>query len=103
VITITSPATAYVGIINSLSFTAAIPAPPIIGQGLYTVYPPTTKVFACLAQSSNPSINFPVIISLYSSFIFNETPNTIRIWSTSSIPIAYKSLKTLQQAILPYI
>mmetsp|Transcript_7840 Transcript_7840/g.694 ORF Transcript_7840/g.694 Transcript_7840/m.694 type:complete len:101 (-) Transcript_7840:322-624(-) len=98
-----SPTYAPVGIINSEDPTPAIPAPPIIGHGLYTVYPPTTSVPAYLAQSSNPSIIYDVITSLYNSFIFNDTPNTINTESMSSIPIEYRSLRTLQQAILPYI
>jgi hypothetical protein len=73
----------------------------MIGQGDMIDCPPVTEVPASLAQSLNPSIINEVETDLSSSFMSRQTPNTIRIVETLVTPIAYKSLRTLQQAILP--
>ena len=75
--------------------------PPITGQGLRIVYPPSTIVPASLAQSSNPLTIWLVITSYSFSDINREIHKTIRILSIFSTPIAYKSESTLQHAILP--
>lgn len=78
-------------------------APPIIGQGLNTDYPPVVLVLASAAQSSKPYTINLVTISYSLGCIYLETAKTINILDMSVIPIAYKSLRTLQQPIRPYI
>jgi len=81
--------------------TPAIATPPIKGHGLKIVYPPSICVPASFAHSVNP-FNIKEVITSYSfGFISREMHNTIKILSIFSTPIAYKSDKTLQHAILP--
>lgn len=73
---------------NSSEAAPVIPTPPMIGHGLYTLYPPVTDVPASLAQSLNPFIIRLVDIYFSTSLISVLTPNTIRMLSTLVNPIA---------------
>ena len=87
--------------INSLGWQTVVATPPIVHQGFMTVCPPVTVEPASRAQSLNPRIISGTITSRSFSVIFVDTANSISILSHSVTPIAYRSLKTLAQAILP--
>jgi hypothetical protein len=62
--------------------------PPIIGQLLYTDYPPVTDVPASFAASSKPEIIYDVTTSLSFSVILVDTPRIIKMVSILVNPMA---------------
>ncbi|CAK9814757.1 hypothetical protein ANTPLA_LOCUS8330 [Anthophora plagiata] len=75
--------------------------PPIVHQGLTTVCPPVTVVPASKAESLNPLMIKGTTTSRSFSVIFVLTPSNINMLSHSVTPMAYRSLITFAQAILP--
>lgn len=116
---------------NSLGWQTVVATPPSTIQGFTTVWPPVTEVPASSAASLKPWIISGITLSLsytntrqevrqhekthsdnqncYSVFLrltFSDslllTPNNINMLSHSVTPIAYRSLRTLAHAILPW-
>merc|ERR1719412_1315941 len=99
--TSTSPTTALSGMMNSFGWQMVVPTPPMVHQGFITVWPPVTVVPASRAQSLNPLIIKGMTTSRSFSVILVDTAKSINMLSHSVTPMAYKSLKTLAQAIFP--
>ncbi len=59
--------------INSFGWQTAEATPPIVNQGLRTVWPPVTDVPASVAQSLKPLIISGMIVSRSFSVIFVDT------------------------------
>ena len=86
---------------NSLGWQTVVATPPIVHHGFITVCPPVTVELASKAQSLKPRIINGTTTSRSFSVILVETAKSISILSHSVTPMAYRSLKTLAQAIFP--
>lgn len=115
---------------NSLGWQTVVATPPSTIQGFTTVWPPVTDVPASSAASLKPWIISGITLSLsytdtslitpakvtcqnnlncsltFPCLTFSDslllTPSNINMLSHSVTPIAYRSLKTLAHAILPW-
>lgn len=87
--------------INSLGWQTVVATPPIVHHGFMTVWPPVTVEPASRAQSLKPLIISGMTTSRSFSVILVETASNINMLSHSVTPMAYKSERTLAQAILP--
>merc|ERR1712172_77727 len=88
VMTKTSPTTAESGMMNSLGWQTVVATPPMVHQGLITVWPPVTVELASKAQSLKPLIIRGTTTSRSFSVILVDTANNINMLSHSVTPMA---------------
>ena len=86
---------------NSFGWQTVVATPPMVHQGFMTVCPPVTVDPASSAQSLNPLIMSGMTTSRSFSVILVDTASSMSMLSHSVTPMAYKSERTLAQAILP--
>ena len=90
-------------IMNSLGWHTVVATPPIVHHGFMTVCPPVTVDPDSRAQSLNPLIMRGMTTSRSFSVILVETAKSMSILSHSVTPMAYRSERTLAQAIFPKV